>query len=500
MRSVLCAVCLLVAMGAEPALAQEGGIPFQAEQTVWAEDGVHVVGFSVHRAGWVVSAESAVLAGDSAQLRGVTAVAGHQVFAAVEASLVQSRGAWILRGQVTQGGQVGQLALTLRVSGYEMSFEAEGDPAAASAELPAYDHRRTREGLEEEGGSQETEAAVSAALRWLAAHQSPDGRWDGDGWQQNCSGPRCQSAGGGWCTENGDGRYDAGLTALALLALLGQGNTSTQGEHADAVQRGLRWLVRQQRSDGSVGFDHGETIYNHALATTALCEAYAMTGDEELRGYAEKAVRFCVEAQNPGLGWKYGTRSGRNDTCVTGWMVQALQAGQEAGFEVPQEAWDGARNWFTRATDSMGQVGYETPGGGSAYLPQNEDKYDQVPVMSAVSVRSRLTAGESREERALSQGTRHLLGSLPTWPVGNDRQANFYYWHYGSEACFQMGGQPWATWNEALQGALLPRQRRGGCVAGSWDGRGEWCLAGGRVYATALNALTLETYYRHRRR
>ena len=34
---------------------------------------------------------------------------------------------------------------------------------------------------------------------------------------------------------------------------------------------------------------------------------------------------------------------------------------------------------------------------------------------------------------------------------------------------------------------------------GSWDPIGEWGLAGGRVYSTAIGAMTLEVYYRFTR-
>ena len=34
---------------------------------------------------------------------------------------------------------------------------------------------------------------------------------------------------------------------------------------------------------------------------------------------------------------------------------------------------------------------------------------------------------------------------------------------------------------------------------GSWDPIGEWGIAGGRVYSTAIGAMTLEVYYRFRR-
>ena len=39
----------------------------------------------------------------------------------------------------------------------------------------------------------------------------------------------------------------------------------------------------------------------------------------------------------------------------------------------------------------------------------------------------------------------------------------------------------------------------GGCGDGSWEPVGEWCLAGGRVYGVAINALTLEIEYRYAR-
>ncbi|MDC3379018.1 terpene cyclase/mutase family protein [Planctomycetota bacterium] len=362
----------------------------------------------------------------------------------------------------------------------------------------AYGQRWGKGSLAREGGSEGTESAVTAALRWLKFHQSPDGRWDGDGWQANCTKGRCAGPG----ANNGDARYDIGLTSMALLAFLGNGHTHRFGHFKVTVNRGLQWLKRQQQADGSVGYDagHGESIYNHSIATMALCEAYAVSRDFTLKRYAEKAVRFCIESQNPALGWKYGVKSGRNDTSSTGWMVLALKAGKTAGLDVPDEAFIGARNWFERATDSNGNVGYETPGGGSSYLGPNDGKYDPVPCMTAVSVICRIFTGERRSEDAIRKGARVMSESMPSWTdVNNFRKVNYYYWYYGTYAMFQVGGDKWSQWNDAMQESLLPRQRMGGCEDGSWDPVGEWCLAGGRVYATAINALTLEIYYRYER-
>jgi hypothetical protein len=74
---------------------------------------------------------------------------------------------------------------------------------------------------------------------------------------------------------------------------------------------------------------------------------------------------------------------------------------------------------------------------------------------------------------------------------------NFYYWYYGTLAMFQRQGDDWTRWNAALQHELLARQRWDGKSAGSWDADDQWGGYGGRIYSTALAALSLEVYYRY---
>ena len=73
-----------------------------------------------------------------------------------------------------------------------------------------------------------------------------------------------------------------------------------------------------------------------------------------------------------------------------------------------------------------------------------------------------------------------------------------YAWYYATLASFHVGGPQWEAWNSHLQAALLPLQRRDASVHdGSWDPDPVWGGHGGRVYSTALSAMTLEVYYRH---
>ncbi len=102
---------------------------------------------------------------------------------------------------------------------------------------------------------------------------------------------------------------DTALTGLALLTFLGAGYTHIEGRYAETVEKGLNFLIEQQKPDGDLrGQSRVVGMYCHAMATLALCEDYALTGDERLRGPAERALAFSVAAA-PETGWP-GTAPG----------------------------------------------------------------------------------------------------------------------------------------------------------------------------------------------
>lgn len=328
----------------------------------------------------------------------------------------------------------------------------------------------------------EVKRSYTAAVTWLVEHQSADGRWDADGWSRKADDWPREG------TEFGDSRYDVGLTALALLALL---ETEQPGDEVQAsLTKGLEWLKAQQQADGSLGFEasHGESIYNHAAATLALCRAVAKK--HPVQDAAQRGLEFCAKARNPGLGWKYGVKSGRNDTSVTSWMLICLRAGKRAKLKLEpfyEPCWAGGTDWIARATAKNGEVGYESPGGGSAFLMQNDGKFDPLPVMNAAALHA--LGGDHQAAGALAG---HLDEELPSWGAGgNVRKVNFYYWYHGTLGLKALGGESWRAWKASVLEALLPNQAGKGPQEGSWPPVAEWCLAGGRVYATAINALTV---------
>jgi hypothetical protein len=356
------------------------------------------------------------------------------------------------------------------------------------------------------GATRSTEFAVLSALKWLAHHQAPDGGWGADSFSHQCT--------GGSCGGPGDSSYDTGVTALSVLAFLGAGySPMSKNEFPDpidpqrtlrfgeVVKKGLQWLITRQDPEGCVGERGTKYMYNHAIAALTLSEAYGMTASEPLRDPAQRAIDFLVAAQNPGMGWRYSTKCGDNDSSVTGWAVMALKSAEISDLAFPKTAFTGALNWLTEATGKDGyyRVGYNAKDTGKVYVPGKNEAWDDHPALSAVSVMSRIFIQKSKKEPALTAVT--LIGSeLPEW---KQYKVDFYYWYYASLALFQYDGPDgpmWSKWNEPMKNAIVPHQKgkADGCRNGSWDPQEDrWGFEGGRVYAAAINALTLEVYYRY---
>jgi antitoxin component YwqK of YwqJK toxin-antitoxin module len=338
--------------------------------------------------------------------------------------------------------------------------------------------------------------ALDQALQWLCDHQASDGRWAGAGFNaHNGLGRTCACDGPGVADI-----YDVGLTGLALLALMADGSSARHGRHAEPVRRGLSWLISRQDPGGLVGSEHGPGyIYNHAIATQALCEALGMSASPVLRRAAKSAVDVCLRARNPYSAWRYElVADGKNDTSITAWMVAALKAGQDAGLAVDTSALQGALSWIDEVTDpDTGRCGYDAMGTTSARVPGvNEDfPVEQTEALTAAALLCRQLTGADATHPMLAKHADLLRRALPEWDPG--RCVDMYYWYYGSQAMARRGGQDWLVWSKALADAVVATQRKDGDFAGSWDPIDPWSYAGGRIYATALLALSLEAPLRY---
>lgn len=356
--------------------------------------------------------------------------------------------------------------------------------------------RRKRGNL---GNKPEGDEAVMAALKWLARHQGPDGAWGVQSHAGACKGSRCATP------ESASADFDIGVSGLSILAFLGAGYSHLSKDthegicFGDVVRRGLQHLLREQDVEGFLGPRAGhKDMYNHAIAALALCEAYGLTGSALFKDQAQKAVDYLVQAQNPGKGWRYSSRSGDNDTSVTGWAVMALKSAELSGLAFPRTAFDGARGWLDETTEeAYGRAGYTHKGTGKVFCPHNT-AFDHHEALTSIAVMSRIFMDRKVDARVRA-GAELVAREVPSLEAS---KIDYYAWYYAALALFQFDGPDgalWSKWNKGMLQSLVASQkpRTSGCDNGSWEPSDRWGCEGGRVYATAVNALTLEVYYRY---
>jgi hypothetical protein len=341
------------------------------------------------------------------------------------------------------------------------------------------------------GGTKVTERAVGGALNWLARHQNPNGSWSNGHFRSRCRDGVC----------SGEGGIDSvyGGTALGLLPFLAAGQTHKEkGIYQAQVAKAVKWLIENQKPGGEL-FDGSYAMYEHGLASIALCEIYGMTGDPQVRDAAQKAVDFIKRAQNREGGWRYMPGVEDGDTSIFAWQMMAYKSALMADLQVDQASMKKGYDWLmkwahagTRDRTMLGQFAYRpTRGPGS-------DGGDPVPTssMTAAGLLIVQYMGAARTDPVLEGGIKHLMANLP-----DNKDRNIYYWYYAAQVMHNMSGPDWDAWNRRMRRVLVESQVKTGCASGSWDPEkpepDAWGKQGGRLMITSLAALTLEVYYRY---
>lgn len=389
------------------------------------------------------------------------------------------------------------------------------------------------------GASPESENAVELALEWLAKHQRKDGSWcfnhrAGD---HSCEACRCGNPGAHPQALNG-------ATAIVLLAYLGAGYTHLDGQYKDEVAGGLQYLIEAQKSDGSL-MDMSGRMYSHGLATFALCEALAMTrydyrkpdplpripdateldpdqlaraadgkpvvdiedpfsdaglletsgaapaedsqavGIDELTRAAQLGILFIEKAQHLRGGWRY-TPGEAGDTSVVGWQMMALKSAYLAGLDVNPRTIKKAIGFLDYVSDDRIGSSYGYTSGNTR---RNPDFRRSITATTPIGLLCRMYTGWDHSERGLAVGVARL-GKCA------QRGKGMYFYYYATQVLHHYKGPAWESWNAWMRDHLVKTQNRKGSEAGSWFFHGPHDNAG-RLYCTAMAAMTLEVYYRY---
>lgn len=353
-----------------------------------------------------------------------------------------------------------------------------------------------------DGGSVASEKAVQAGLRWLMVHQAAAGNWSMNGF--NVDGKcNCQ----GIAQKN-----DMAATAFALWPFLARGETHRGSEkihqYTKTVDQGIKYLISKQGKDGNLYGDADlgtSAMYTHGLCTIVLCEDYQMTGDPVLEKACKKAIDFIIKAQDPeGGGWRYKPLM-KGDMSVGSWQMMALKTGQKAGIQIPSETTDKALKFLSdhALKDNDGYFYRRNENDQMEFMSNSNPDHPVVMTAAGMLCRQYLVTKGNFDNKNLTspdmvKGVERLLAAPPKEDV-----KNIYYYYYATQVIFNIGGEPWKTWNPDMRDMLVRLQDKGDDPKhkhqkGSWNPKGDQFESnGGRIMMTSLSLLTLEVYYRY---
>ena len=322
------------------------------------------------------------------------------------------------------------------------------------------------------GGDKATEEAVMRALRWLKKNQQANGSWRSQG---------------------------IAMTGLAILTFLAHGEKPGDSEEfGPTIQRALEFLISQADGKGRFkGCDGHE--YALPIATYAICEAYGMTMNPNVKEVAEKSLATIIAGQNASGGFNYNLKPcERDDTSYMGWCAQALKAGKMANIpsEGLEKAMKLAIKGFKKNAGTSGGFGYDRPSNNHG--------------MTSVGTLCMQLLGASAEKEV-----KMSLDLMDAWsPSFDEKQAAIsgenlqYYFYYATQCKFHAGGRRWDAWNTMMKKIYVPAQtvtpkESSGYVdhkgnpqdIGNWENKDK---NGDRpVMDTCLAALQLMVYYRY---
>jgi len=189
---------------------------------------------------------------------------------------------------------------------------------------------------------------------------------------------------------------------------------------------------------------------------------------------AGAGVGFIVNLQGPQSGGWGSDPNGKRDTVNTGLQLMALLAAKRSRVIIPRRIFLGVKHYLESVEVQQETYTYQ-PGS-----PRND-------AMTALGLYSQMGLGAARDTPILKNGCREISRrGLQPDPFYNCL-ATYCLFHHADSA-------DWKKWNESLQQSLLKSQGSDGAMGGSWKPTDY--KAGGRLFTTCLNLLTLEVYYR----
>jgi len=272
-------------------------------------------------------------------------------------------------------------------------------------------------------------------------------------------------AGGG----GGYGVYPTAMSALAGMAFLCHGDTPSRGRYSEKVRKVMRFLIdpRHASRTGLItsSGEESRSMYGHGFSTMFLACCMGEELDEATETRVRQVLGRAVEL------------IGRSQSGAGGWLYTPDSNGDEGSVTVTQvQALRACRNAgiAVPVTVVRRAVGYieksQNSDGGIAY---NAHGGPSRPALAAAGAAVLYNAGQydsPAARKCLQYCKRHIKIT--------DRNGHWYYTHlYLAQAYWQAGGDDWARYYPQVRDFILRSQ----ASDGSWQGDGV-----GKVYGTSI--------------
>ena len=318
---------------------------------------------------------------------------------------------------------------------------------------------------------------IDCALKWLASQQGNEGRWKGS--------------------------HPNAVSSAAVLAFLGNGNSTSIGEYKEVVQKYVDFYCENQRADGSYG-NHGHAT---PFVVMAMCDAFALeSSNQKIKTFCEKAVDYTLKTQNIDGGWNGGGKSAALDKhavdiAQSSWYAMALFSAKLAGLNVPNEAVRKINTLFRSIARGTykGELLCTSHGG-------VEDEFlREFAAQSYVSTVLQFTGARSNDPDVV-KSSKYILDNLSS----PDNQ-NYWLLYNQGLGIFQLGKSS-PLWKK-FKSSTLSRIGKGAIAENGmlhWENHKKFSKAGGKksdtnaqtnywgdVGATGMAVLNLQVFYRY---
>lgn len=292
---------------------------------------------------------------------------------------------------------------------------------------------------------------------------------------------RNQNRDGSWRSRGSSGEYPVAMTALSGLALLANGNTTTEGPHAPCVRRAVEYLLSVARPNGLIAHpdEESRSMHGHGFAMLFLSQVYGMTEDPEeqarIRVVLNRAVELTARSQSRLGGWLYTPDAQGDEGSVTVTQVQGLRSCRNAGVSVPKATIDRAMHYLDLSV---------LPGGGIAYRAGMRS--GPRPPITAAAVACWFNAGlydYDNAKNALAFCEREIASKAPQ----DSFRGHYFYAHlYMAQVMYLSGNAKWDAYFPTIRDYLIQTQ----------EGDGGWVGDGiGKTYGTAVALVILQIPY-----